>query len=63
MQKSRFALVIEKDENGRVSVAAANRNMPMDTVLMQLRVFFLDQDDRYFANAIKNISFSDDSNQ
>lgn len=44
-------------EDGTMQLLAVNYQLPLDTIVMQLRVILDDLDKRYFSTAGENITF------
>ena len=55
MPKAEFGLRIVQEEDGIVQLIAQNNHLPLDTIVMQLRVLIEDLDKRYSSAA--NITF------
>jgi hypothetical protein len=55
MQNAEFAIKIVQTEDGIVQLIAQNKKLPLDTIIMQLRVLIDDLDKRYSSAA--NITF------
>jgi len=57
MPSNEFRLKIQKMEDGTMQLLAVNYQLPLDTIVMQLRVILDDLDKRYFSTAGENITF------
>jgi hypothetical protein len=55
MSSAEFGLKIVQTDDGIVQLIAQNKQLPLDTIVMQLRVFVEDLDKRYSSAA--NITF------
>ena len=54
MALARFAIIMELREDGRVYLDATNKDLPKDTIIMQLKGLTQQLENEYFDDAAQN---------